>query len=649
MAEIVFSYNQNSTMIQCKKDEKMIYIFNKYASKIHIELSSVYFLYGGNRIDSLLTFNDLANEEDKKNNKMNILVYSYQNNPNENTNFEKSKDIICPICGECCLIKMDNYKITLYECKNSHILNDISLYYFLKTQKIDLSRIKCDKCNKNKNTVFQNEFYKCLSCKKNLCPLCKENHCKEHDIIEYNKKDYICNFHNENFYSYCNKCKVNLCMFCESEHKDKENIINFKDILTNKNMIKSQVNELRAKIDTFKELILELKNFLDNIIENLEIYYDINKNIIYNFEKRNRSFQLLKNIGEIIKNNCNILEDLNIVKDQNNINLFNNCIKIFNKMNIQSNNINNNTGKNNITLLNKEQNNIDDEVNKISKTPSKEKSIDKSVIIYNKKNINNNKNNTGKKDDTIQLKKNINDKNKKFIPSKNIFNAELAEKINRYKEMMQLLEDEFRNRKKDFNSEERKILSISCKNFISGERNAINIIMDCESEERKINSKYLPYVLEYKEKITNELTQKCQRIIKFIEEIIIRAEDDEAIAFYKKLIGDYYRYMAEYTEGDIKIQVSDKALKAYEEAEEKGKLLPPFNQISLGLYLNLSVFYNKILNNHQKAIEIAKKTISEVDKELPNINKKDVKNIESISIYNIIKENLDMWINEEYK
>ena len=28
MAEIVFSYNQNSTMIQFKKDEKMIYIFS---------------------------------------------------------------------------------------------------------------------------------------------------------------------------------------------------------------------------------------------------------------------------------------------------------------------------------------------------------------------------------------------------------------------------------------------------------------------------------------------------------------------------------------------------------------------------------------------------------------------------------------------
>ena len=323
MAEIVFIFNGIPTTIQCKKDEPMNAIIKRFYSKnMEIKINSVYFLNGGKKIDSKLTFNDLSNQEEKRKNKMNILVSSYENENNENNNFEISKDIICPKCGECCLIKIKDYKITLCECKNGHDLNDLSFENFEKSQQIDLQKIKCDNCDNNRSKVFQNSFYKCLSCKKNLCPLCKEIHNKEHDIIEYIKKYYICNIHNEIFVSYCNKCKDNLCMFCESDHKDKENLIYYRDILPNKNLIKNQINELRANINSFKEIIQEFINWLNKIIKDLEIYYNINNDIINNFEKKNRNFQLLKNINEIINNNKNILEDLKIIKNNNDKNDF---------------------------------------------------------------------------------------------------------------------------------------------------------------------------------------------------------------------------------------------------------------------------------------------------------------------------------------
>ena len=41
--------------------------------------------------------------------------------------------------------------------------------------------------------------------------------------------------------------------------------------------------------------------------------------------------------------------------------------------------------------------------------------------------------------------------------------------------------------------------------------------------------------------------------------------------------GDYNRYIAEYAEGDLKKQVSDGALKAYEEETEVAKSLPVLN------------------------------------------------------------------------
>ena len=50
---------------------------------------------------------------------------------------------------------------------------------------------------------YNNEMYICNGCDILLCPLCKNNHNKEHNIINYELKNYICNKHNESFIAYC--------------------------------------------------------------------------------------------------------------------------------------------------------------------------------------------------------------------------------------------------------------------------------------------------------------------------------------------------------------------------------------------------------------------------------------------------------------
>ena len=41
----------------------------------------------------------------------------------------------------------------------------------------------------------------------NICPLCRPNHDKDHSLIKYEQKYYICNIHNEECISYCKECK----------------------------------------------------------------------------------------------------------------------------------------------------------------------------------------------------------------------------------------------------------------------------------------------------------------------------------------------------------------------------------------------------------------------------------------------------------
>ena len=235
------------------------------------------------------------------------------------------------------------------------------------------------------------------------------------------------------------------------------------------------------------------------------------------------------------------------------------------------------------------------------------------------------------------------------VHSKNIYNAMLAEDCFRFKEMAQFLEDEFKQRNEDINSEERNSLIIAYRNLISGPRSSLKTIISFENREKKRNnSLVLSYILSYKNKVSDELLKDCQRVIKFVEEHLInKAKEDEAIVFYKQIIGDFNRYIAEFTEGDIKIQAINNATKIYDEAIEKAEKLTVLNQVKLGLYLNFAKFIYDFHNNRQKSIDISKKIILEVEKELKNIDKKADKNKDIISIYDVLKLNLENWLKEE--
>ena len=161
MVEVEFDYNNNKTTIYCQKEDLMKNICQRFSNKLSIDVNDLYFIYGGNILNLELTFYDQANEEDKKRGKMNIVVNSVKDTiiNNEKKKIIKSKDIICPSCGENCRIKIENYKITLYECKNGHKLDNITLDEFNETQAIDESKIICDECkDKNKENSFGKIF-----------------------------------------------------------------------------------------------------------------------------------------------------------------------------------------------------------------------------------------------------------------------------------------------------------------------------------------------------------------------------------------------------------------------------------------------------------------------------------------------------------
>ena len=287
MAKVIFSYEGEKIKIQCNENDLMKDIINKFLKKIKKEEYELYYIYNGKKLNYELTFNEQANNLDKELKKMNIIVLYVKGKKGKNEII--SKDIICPECKDNILIELKKFQINLFGCNQNHSKNNINIYSFEETQKIDLNKIVCDICiNNNKGDAHNNSFYKCNTCNKNICPLCNSIHDKNHFIINYDDKNYICNKHNDAYSKYCEECKENICLICENKHINHK-IFDFKNILLDKNELLKLMSNLKDVLDKFKSKIKIIKEIFDKLVNIMDLYYNINNNIInnYNINKRN--------------------------------------------------------------------------------------------------------------------------------------------------------------------------------------------------------------------------------------------------------------------------------------------------------------------------------------------------------------------------
>ena len=147
--KIILTYNGNNTIIQCNSDDKIKQIIDRLGNKIDdIDINKIYLLYNGKKINVDYKIGDIINDLDKNKKEMNIIINNTDDTTINNKNIKKSKDIICPECKENILIKLEDYKLIMYNCKNNHN-KQILLEEYENTQNIDLSKIKCEICNEN--------------------------------------------------------------------------------------------------------------------------------------------------------------------------------------------------------------------------------------------------------------------------------------------------------------------------------------------------------------------------------------------------------------------------------------------------------------------------------------------------------------------
>ena len=137
MAEVNFTYEGQDIMIQCNQNQKMKDICINLSNKINVDINSLLFLYGGNKLNFEKTFKELTKE-----NRISIIVYKYEN------------EEICSKCGRILNNEIINEIITSNNNINSSLIGIKGQIKLIINNKVDINYVNSQL--KNINVVINN-------------------------------------------------------------------------------------------------------------------------------------------------------------------------------------------------------------------------------------------------------------------------------------------------------------------------------------------------------------------------------------------------------------------------------------------------------------------------------------------------------------
>jgi 14-3-3 protein beta/theta/zeta len=233
--------------------------------------------------------------------------------------------------------------------------------------------------------------------------------------------------------------------------------------------------------------------------------------------------------------------------------------------------------------------------------------------------------------------------------------ARTAEGVERYEDMCEFMKKLVlyccsQNPPLQLEDEERNLLSVAYKNVIGARRASWRtLVAEAESLAQNGGAK-VELIQAYKNEVKEGLQATCNEVLNLLESSLLDKCDDEGEAkvFYLKMIGDYYRYLAESTESDSAAENSPgrNAATFYEKAHDIAKdKLQPTHPIRLGLALNYSVCFYEILKEKDKACTMAKTAFDEAISKLDQLEEGDYK--DSTLIMQLLRDNLTLWTNDD--
>jgi len=230
-----------------------------------------------------------------------------------------------------------------------------------------------------------------------------------------------------------------------------------------------------------------------------------------------------------------------------------------------------------------------------------------------------------------------------------LFVARVACDANRYEDAYALVQD-IAHEYQELTDEEQQILSVACKMLLTSSRSAwrlLGSLPDASSARVKA----------YRERVAADILRRCRDFVKLGAYLFDHTQAPETMAFYLKLKGDYYRYMAEVSRSEEFDQYSGAALVSYERALELSYAhRRPIHPAHLGLVLNFSVFCYEMLQRSELAVQLVKEALSSCHQLLALEKEKFADGVtpfdgkadeherrESMQLLDLLRDNLSMW------
>jgi len=144
----------------------------------------------------------------------------------------------------------------------------------------------------------------------------------------------------------------------------------------------------------------------------------------------------------------------------------------------------------------------------------------------------------------------------------------------------------------DLNTEERNLLSVAYKNAVGLRRIAWRAARKANKTPKF--AVFGDHSEAYMRKLEDEAVNLCKDLLNLISKHLMpRAKKNnniEAMVYFLKLQGDYFRYVAEVSEGDRHEKGVERCLKSYNEGIELAEEMQPGDPTRLSLQLNFSIF-----------------------------------------------------------
>ena len=289
-----------------------------------------------NNIKNKEMINGEDNEEER-----NLLDFTEESMKEE---IKLGSKILCPKtnCFNNCIILIDPIELKVsYDCGEHKNAMDI-IDFVKKLGEFKEDKEKCLICKKTYETIKKdinnNKLYKC-NCGNNFCQKCKNKHLdgfkdkkNEHNMVDFKYKDYtcICNDKKKKYSAFCITCQKNLCISCTENHKrhEKKNYGELFSLTEEKHkkldaMILIQKKRIEKANEILDDWVRRTKNVIEEYKKKLDFYYKINLMMSKNYIKNKLNYETIKNAEYIctdFDDNFNMLfNSENDFKKQNSI------------------------------------------------------------------------------------------------------------------------------------------------------------------------------------------------------------------------------------------------------------------------------------------------------------------------------------------